>query len=187
LRYATTLQHKSNQLVQKLLRGGGGRRLTDRNLNSLLRYHIAQRYRILHIMFQRLFQHNLKISYHCHCFVKQNNDSNQIVRMSMIVWCTKLYLSKRNGLWVVFIKPNMNFNFQLPSTLNLFLFFTKAILLKSSSACNVLSECKMSWSDVECCKFSIHFRSSNFRHFGSIFRLQDLIVRLCLRGNLQRH
>jgi hypothetical protein len=37
-----------------------------RNLNSLQRYGIAQNYRILHRMVQRLSQHNLKISHHRH-------------------------------------------------------------------------------------------------------------------------
>jgi hypothetical protein len=34
-----------------------------RNLNSLQRYDIAQNYRILHRVVQRLLQHNLKISH----------------------------------------------------------------------------------------------------------------------------
>jgi hypothetical protein len=37
-----------------------------RKLNSLKRYDIAQNYRILHIVVQRLSQHNLKISHHRH-------------------------------------------------------------------------------------------------------------------------
>jgi hypothetical protein len=35
-------------------------------LNSLQRYDIAQNYRILHRVVQRLSQHNLKISHHRH-------------------------------------------------------------------------------------------------------------------------
>jgi hypothetical protein len=37
-----------------------------RKLNSLKRHDIAQNYRILHRVFQRLSQHNLKISHDCH-------------------------------------------------------------------------------------------------------------------------
>jgi hypothetical protein len=37
-----------------------------RKLNSLQRYDIAQNYRILHRVVQRLSQHNLKISQHHH-------------------------------------------------------------------------------------------------------------------------
>jgi hypothetical protein len=37
-----------------------------RKLNSLQRYDITQNYRILHRVVQRLSQHNLKISHHCH-------------------------------------------------------------------------------------------------------------------------
>jgi hypothetical protein len=37
-----------------------------RNLNSLQSYHIAQNYRILHRVVQRLSQHNFKISHHRH-------------------------------------------------------------------------------------------------------------------------
>jgi hypothetical protein len=37
-----------------------------RKLNSLQRYDIAQNYRILHRVGQRLSQHNLKILHHCH-------------------------------------------------------------------------------------------------------------------------
>jgi hypothetical protein len=37
-----------------------------RKLNSLQRYNIAQNYRILHRVVQRLSQHNLKISHHRH-------------------------------------------------------------------------------------------------------------------------
>jgi hypothetical protein len=38
----------------------------QRKLNSLKRYDIAQNYRILHRVVQRLSQHNLKISHHRH-------------------------------------------------------------------------------------------------------------------------
>jgi hypothetical protein len=34
----------------------------------------------------------------------------------MIFYCTKLYLSKRNGSCVITIEQNMDFNFKLPST-----------------------------------------------------------------------
>jgi hypothetical protein len=52
--------------------------------------------------------------------------------MSIIIYCTKLRLSKYKGLWFVFIKQNMNFKFQLPST---FLFvFHKSGPIKSCSS-----------------------------------------------------
>jgi hypothetical protein len=38
----------------------------QRKLNSLQRYGIAQNYRIVHTVVQRLSQHNLKISHHRH-------------------------------------------------------------------------------------------------------------------------
>jgi hypothetical protein len=54
-----------------------------RKLNSLQRYDIAKKYRILHRVVQRLSQHNLKISapspYLKNCF-KQNNYSNKTYR-----------------------------------------------------------------------------------------------------------
>jgi hypothetical protein len=37
-----------------------------RKLNSLQRYDTAQNYRILHRVVQRLSEHNLRISHHCH-------------------------------------------------------------------------------------------------------------------------
>jgi hypothetical protein len=49
--------------------------------------------------------------------------------MSTNFHCTKLNLSKCNSLWVVPIKQNTNFNFQLSSTFVL-LCFTKMVLLK---------------------------------------------------------
>jgi hypothetical protein len=38
----------------------------NNNVNSLQIYNIAQNYGILHKVVQRLSQHNLKISNHCH-------------------------------------------------------------------------------------------------------------------------
>jgi hypothetical protein len=42
--------------------------------------------------------------------------------MFMIFYCTELHLSKSNGSWVLSMKQNMDFNFQLPSTFVSFLF-----------------------------------------------------------------
>jgi hypothetical protein len=49
-----------NHLVKQIIKGGGGTQ-TDRKLNILVRYDIAQYDRILHRLVQHLCQHNLKI------------------------------------------------------------------------------------------------------------------------------
>jgi hypothetical protein len=53
----------------------------------------------------------------------------KLVGMSIIFHCTKLRLSKWNGSWVVSIKQNVNFKFQL-HTVFTFLVFCKMCLIK---------------------------------------------------------
>jgi hypothetical protein len=67
-----------------------------RKLNSLQRYGIAQNYRILHRVVQRLSQHFAPSS---HLKTASNETIIQIklVGMSMISYYTKVHLSKYNG------------------------------------------------------------------------------------------
>jgi hypothetical protein len=65
-----------------------------------------------------------------------------------------------------------------------FFVFDKNCLIKSCSSFEDLSVYKMSWSHVEWCKFCIHLRSSNVRHFGMV-KCTGLKVRR--RGHLQWH
>jgi hypothetical protein len=99
--------------------------------------------------------------------VKQNNGSNKTCRTSMIFYYTKVNLSKCNGSWIVSTKQNMNFNIQ---TTAMFVFFVldKNGLTKSNSSFEDLSVYKISLSCVDWCKFCIHLRSSNVRHFGMV-------------------
>jgi hypothetical protein len=62
-------------------------------------------------------------------FVKQNNDSDELMGISMTFQCTKLHSSKYSGSSVVSIKQNANINFQSPSTF-VFLVSHKNVLLK---------------------------------------------------------
>jgi hypothetical protein len=61
----------------------------------------------------------------------------------------------------------MNFNIQ---TAAMFVFFVsyKNGLTKSCSSFEDISVYKISWSHVEWCKFCIHVRSLNVRHFGMV-------------------
>jgi hypothetical protein len=87
--------------------------------------------------------------------------------MSVIAYYTKVHLSKCNGSWVVSSKQNMNFNIQL-AAMFVFFAFDKNGLIKSCSSFEDLSENKISWSRVDWCKFCIHLRSLNVRHFGMV-------------------
>jgi hypothetical protein len=49
--------------------------------------------------------------------------------MSMIFQCTELHLPKCNGSWVLSIKQNVNFNFELPAMF-VFFVFRKSSLIK---------------------------------------------------------
>jgi hypothetical protein len=62
----------------------------------------------------------------------------KLVRMSMIFHYNKLRLSEPNESQVVSMQQNINFNFQIPSTL-LFLVFHKNGFIKSSSSFEDLS------------------------------------------------
>jgi hypothetical protein len=102
-----------------------------RKFNSLQRYDIAQNYRILHRVVQRLSQHNLK-NFAPSPYLKTASNKRMIqiklIGMSMISYYTKVHLSKCNSSWVVSTKQNTNFNIQTPCSY--FLFLTKMVLLK---------------------------------------------------------
>jgi hypothetical protein len=91
----------------------------------------------------------------------------QLVGVCMIFHCTLLRLSKCNGPWVVSIKQNANFKFQ-PPAIYVLLVFREIGLIKSRSFSEDLSELKISWSNVDWCKFCTHLRSFNVRHLGIV-------------------
>jgi hypothetical protein len=84
----------------------------------------------------------------------------------MISYYTKVHLSKCNGSWVVSTKT-MNFNIQTAAML-VFFVFDKNGLIKRCSFFEDLSVYKISWSHVDWCKFCIHLRSLNVRHFEMV-------------------
>jgi hypothetical protein len=49
-----------------------------------------------------------------------------------------------------------------------FFVFRKNAVIKNCSSSEYLLEYKISWSYIEWCKFSIHLRSANVRHFGIV-------------------
>jgi hypothetical protein len=61
----------------------------------------------------------------------------------------------------------MNFNIQT-AAMFVFFVFDKNCLMKSFSSFEDLSVFKISWSHVDWCKFCIHLRSLNVRHFGIV-------------------
>jgi hypothetical protein len=63
------------------------------------------------------------------------------------------------------MKQNVNFNFK---TLSMFVFldFCNNAIFKSSASFKDLSKYKIPWCHVDWCKFRIHLRISNVRHFG---------------------
>jgi hypothetical protein len=69
----------------------------------------------------------LKITLKLRTVVTPNKIMTKIkfVDMSMIFYRTKVNLSKCNGLQIDFIKQNINFKFQLPSTFILFVIHKK--------------------------------------------------------------
>jgi hypothetical protein len=89
----------------------------------------------------------------------------KLISMSMFSYYTKAHLSKCNGSWVVSTKQTMNFNIQTAAMFVFFVFVTNG-LIKSCSSFEWLSVYKISWSHVDWCKFCIHLRSLNVRHFG---------------------
>jgi hypothetical protein len=87
--------------------------------------------------------------------------------MSMIFYFTKVHLSKCNGSQVVSTKQTMNFNIQLAAMFVIFI-FDKNGLIKSYLSFEDLSVYKISCSHIDWCKFCIHLRSLNVRHFGMV-------------------
>jgi hypothetical protein len=85
----------------------------------------------------------------------------------MIFYYTKVHLSKCNGSWVVSTKQTMNFNIQLDAMF-VFFVFDKNGLIKSCLSFEDLSVYKNSCYHVDWCKFCIHLRSLNVRHFGMV-------------------
>jgi hypothetical protein len=61
----------------------------------------------------------------------------------------------------------MNLNIQT-SAMFVFFIFYKNGLIKSGSSFEDISVYKISWSLVNWCKFCIHLRSLNVRHFGMV-------------------
>jgi hypothetical protein len=88
----------------------------------------------------------------------------ELVGVGLILHFTKLHSSECNGLWVFITKVNVNFKIQ-PPTMFVFLFSRKSGLFNSCSSPEDLSEHNISWSCVDWCKFCIHLRSLNVRHF----------------------
>jgi hypothetical protein len=91
----------------------------------------------------------------------------KLTGMSMISYYTKVHLSTCNGSWVVSTKQTMNCNIQT-AAMFVFFVFDKNGLLKSCSAFEDISVYKISWSHVDWCKFFIHLRSLNVRHFWMV-------------------
>jgi hypothetical protein len=59
-------------------------------------------------------------------------------------------------------------NIYIQTTAMFVFVFDKNGLIKSCSSFEDLSAYKISWSHVEWCKFCIHLRSLNVRHFGMV-------------------
>jgi hypothetical protein len=93
----------------------------------------------------------------------------KFIGMTMISYYTKVHLSKCNGSWVVSTKQTMNFNIQTAAMFVSFA-FDKKCLIKSCSSFEYLSVYRISWSHVDWCKFCIHLRSLNVRHFWNGWR-----------------
>jgi hypothetical protein len=77
----------------------------------------------------------------------------------------------------------MNFNIQL-AAMFVFFVFDKNGLIKSCSSFEDLSVFKISCSHVYWCKFCIHLRSLNVRHFVMV---EGTGLKLRRRGHLQWH
>jgi hypothetical protein len=91
----------------------------------------------------------------------------KLIGMSKISYYTKFHLSECNDSWVVLTKQTMNFNIQT-AAMFVFFVFDKNCLITSCSSFEDLSAYKISWSHVNWCKFCIHLRSLNVRHFGMV-------------------
>jgi hypothetical protein len=99
--------------------------------------------------------------------VKQNNDWNKTYRyvhdlilyQSSCLSATVHELSPQNKIWILtFKRPPYSY----------FFVFDKNGRIKSCSSFEDLSVYKISYSHVDCCKFCIHLRSLNIRHFGMV-------------------
>jgi hypothetical protein len=77
----------------------------------------------------------------------------------------------------------MDFNIQT-AAMFVFFVFDKNGLIKSCSSFKDLSVHKISWSHVDWCKFCIHLRSLNVRHFGMV---EGMGLKVTRRGHLQWH
>jgi hypothetical protein len=99
--------------------------------------------------------------------VKQNNDSNKTYRYVHDLLLYQVHLSKCNGSWVISTKQTMNFNIQT-AVMIVFFVFDKNNIIKSCSFFEDLSVYKISRYHVDWCKFCIHLRSLNVRHFGMV-------------------
>jgi hypothetical protein len=77
----------------------------------------------------------------------------------------------------------MYFNIQLPAMFA-FLVFCKSGITKSCFSIEDLSVYKISWSRVDWCKFCIHFKSLNTRHFGMVTAtaLKITVVQMLIVG-----
>jgi Golgi nucleoside diphosphatase len=85
--------------------------------------------------------------------------------MFMISYYTKVH--KCNGSGIFSTKQTMNFNIQTAAML-VFFVFDKNGLTKSCSSFEDLSVYKIQLCHVDWCKFCIHLRSLNVRHFGMV-------------------
>jgi hypothetical protein len=85
----------------------------------------------------------------------------------MISYYTTVNLSKCNGSGIISTKQTMNFNIQ---TAAMFVFFVsdKNGVIKSFWSFEDLSVYKISWSHVDWCKFCIHLKRLNVRHFEMV-------------------
>jgi hypothetical protein len=81
------------------------------------------------------------------------------VDMSMILYCSKFRVYKCNGSWVIFIKQNVNFEFQ-PPAMFIFLFFESGLI----KICSSSEDLKFHSPTLLC----INFGSVNVRHFEMV-------------------
>jgi hypothetical protein len=88
----------------------------------------------------------------------------KLVEMSTIFYCTRLRLSKCDGLRVVSIKQNVNYSFQPPSTF-VFSVFHNGLTRSCTSFADLSAHII---SHVDLCNVCICLRSSNVRHFGMV-------------------
>jgi hypothetical protein len=99
-----------------------------------------------------------------HTFLYYHNLNEMLSPSKQYKWRSRIEL-RDYFLWRVL--QNVNFKFKPPAIFPFFV-FRKSGLIKSCSSPEDLSEYKMSWSYVEWCKFYIHLKSLNVRHFGMV-------------------